>query len=234
MDLAEIDIDRIVKGVLKDLQQSGDGLSIFAGGEKGTEAEVTEQTAGSQNSVQIAERVVTAKLLAENRKQASAIQLDPKAIITPAARDYIKEHGLKVTTGVAANGSAAKIESKRDAGDWLIISVQGSDLLNSAIDSVSRQARIVWEKEAASSVEQAAKRAMTEIESGRRGVFIVTEKIATAACLVNRNDQVRGVAVRCSHDFAELAELDANVVCLPCKGLSFADYRNILKSIVNQ
>lgn len=229
MNLAEIDIDRIVKGVLKDIQRSDVGPSIFA-----EKKEVVKPNNGTQNGVRITGRVITADLLAENKKQAAVIQLEPKAIITPAARDYIKEHGLIIATGISASCNAKKNETKRNAGDWLAITVQGSDLLNTAMDSVSRETQIVWGKETASSVEQAAKRSVEEIGLGRAGVLIVADKIAMAACLVNRNDKVRGVAVRCSHDFAEVAELNANVVCLPGNGLSFTDYRNILKSIVSR
>jgi len=229
MNLAEIDIDRIVKGVLKDLQRSDAGSSIFA-----ERTEVVKQKNGSQNGVRIPGRVITADLLAENKKQSSVIQLEPKAIITPAARDYIKEHGLKIATGISSSCPSNQNETKSEAGNWLAITVQGSDLLNTAMDSVSREAQIAWGNETASSVEQAAKRAVEEIETGRTGVLIVTEKIATAACLVNRNDKVRGVTVRCSHDFADVAELNANVVCLPGNGLSFTDYRNILKSVVTR
>ncbi len=229
MNLAEIDIDRIVKAVLKNLQRSDAGPSIFA-----KKTDVVKQNNDSQTSVQIAGRVITADLLAENKKQAAVIQLEPKAIITPAARDYIKEHGLIIATGITANCDANKNETKRNAGDWLAITVQGSDLLNTAMASVSREAQITWGNETASSVEQAAKRAAEEIGLGRAGVLIVADKIAMAACLVNRNDKVRGIAVRCSHDFAEVTELNANVVCLPGKGLSFTDYRNILKSIVTR
>ncbi len=228
MNLAEIDIDRIVKEVLDDLQHSDPGLSIS---NNKTEP---GQNNKSEQSVRIAGRVITADLLAQKRKQAALIQLEPKAIITPAARDYIQEHGLKITTAISSCNQDDRADFKQESGNWLVITVQHSDLLNSAIDSVSRENRMNWKKEAAGSIEQAAKRAINEIGSGGSGVLIVTDKIATAACLVNRNENVRGVAVRCSHDLSGVKELNANVVCLCGNGLSFTDYRNILKSISDQ
>ena len=234
MNLAGIDIDEIVRNVLKEIQyKSADSSSVSATKIPVAKAAAKEK-APQSNTVRIEGRVVTADLLSEYRKRSSRIQLDSKAIITPAARDYIKEQGLQIAMEPQPEQATSQ-KTESGTGKYLSLVVQSCDALESATASVSRQIGSGWNQEIIETTEQAAERAKQEIQSGKcKVVLIFSEKTATAACLVNRNEKLRGVAIRRASDVSDVAELNANIVCIPGCGLSFVDYRNILKSVVTK
>lgn len=228
MNLAEINIDQIVSNVLKEIQHRGGGSSA--------DSAKVEETTTSINVIQITERVITADLLSNLTSRSSVVQLEPKAIITPAARDYIKEQGLQVSSKIESAGQSDPDKSNNQAVEnWLALVVHSSESLESALASVSREKGVSWNQESVETTEKAALQAAQEIKSGNStGVVIFCEKSATAACLVNRNEFIRGVAVRRPSESSDIEELDANVVCLPGRGLSFTEYRNILKSFISR
>ncbi|MBL4885779.1 MAG: hypothetical protein JKY95_14765 [Planctomycetaceae bacterium] len=226
MKLAELNIDQIVNAVLKQIQHGASASSINPVSPK--------QPSSPTGPIQISGRIITADLLSQKTTASASVQFESKAIITPAARDYIKEQRILVSstsvTSQAANSSPAQTSSS-----WLSLGVHSSESLESAAASVIRDSGDIWEQQFVDSTETAAQQAVMEIKSeNKTGVVIFTDQPATAACLVNRNEIIRGVAVRRPNDTSDIAELNANVICIPGRGLSFTEYRNLLKYILSR
>ncbi len=222
MSSSEIDIEAIVRSVLRQMQTPGAAVAVAP------REQVHESGAGSIR--QLPGRVITANLLAEQVKPGDRIQLEQRAIITPSARDYLKTHQISVAESVAGVIARPKsVESSR----WLGLLVETSPALQAALQSVLGSSQAKGMLQRSSSTEEAAATAISEINRGTaQGILILTNRPAVAACLANRHERVRALAVRHRLDLPGVEELNPNVVCLTNQGLGFSDYLPMLRRIL--
>ncbi len=220
MNWNNVDIESIVGNVLAELQQRGHAVS------KQTPA-VSKPEQNGDHLQLLTDRVITADLLAEKVKPAASLSIPAGAIITPAARDYLREKKIQIH-----QRSSGKAKATPAATKWRGLIVSAGDTLKSSLANLQKNSTFGWSQESSDSTEAATETARHELaRGGAHGFVICTDRVATACCLVNRSEQVRGVAISSVKDIPAIAELKANVICLPCNGLSFIDYRTIFRAL---
>ncbi|MBV09325.1 hypothetical protein [Rubinisphaera sp.] len=227
MNLDQIDIDGIVQSVLQQLQRRDDRPLVSA------IKPVSQPKLKSAALIQSA--VVTADLLAEKVGTNKSIRISPKAIITPAARDYLREKNITVESLDSATTQNQTVKSETTQNGWHGLVVSASETLNSCLQNLEKSSNGRWSQELSDSTSAAVKLARQEVARGnKRGYIIFTDKAATACCEVNRSEQVRGVVISRAADLPAIAEVKANVICLPASGLSFMEYRQIFHHLMTE
>jgi hypothetical protein len=221
-------IDRIVQGVLTQL--SGDGVRA----ETKPQA-ATPVTSTADIGVQISERIVTAEVLNERVNGSRVIIVGPKALVTPAAWDLVRERDLTLRRSDAKLQAAdlsqtTSAEKKAPAGQRpLLFLVRNTD----AVERLWSDLQGTWRRELLGCPDDAAKLAISAIARGETNTAVILAQQAhRAACLANRNDVVKAVAVRDAADVPVVRkQLRANVWCVDPSARSWFELRNLIKAI---
>jgi hypothetical protein len=217
-------LDSIVAGVLDRLRGAS---APVAGAAKTAGDGATARGADAPRSPEalvLSDHVLTEAILEEKLKGAKSVRFAPKAVLTPTARDYLRRNGIEW-----AYATKAAAERKSGGGSVAALVVRSTPVLSRVITDVLPGART----ELLSCPDDAAKLAIAEIARGGVGrAVIFAEQTHRAACLANRHEAVKAVAVR---DVAEVAavrkQLRANVWCLDPGGRGYFDLRNVVRAI---
>ncbi len=184
--------------------------------------------------------VITADILLTAATGGSTVTVTPRAIITPAAQDVARERGLEivrqaspqapssavVTAAAGATTVAAPAAPKPGA---LIIVVRHTEHVQRLTSERSGSSRV----EIAGCPDDAAALAISALCRGdAASAIIFAEQTHRAACLANRNERVKAVAVL---DVGEARrvhkQLRANVWCIDPTGRSYFELHNLLRAI---
>ncbi|MBL8850223.1 MAG: hypothetical protein JNG89_11090 [Planctomycetaceae bacterium] len=225
-------IDDIVRGVL---QQLGGGSPRAVAKPSSPVAKVSEsQPRPAVAEVEIAERIVTADLLKERVNGSRLVVVGQKALVTPAAWDFIRERGLTLNRGEAKSPSTTTGSSKSSAPQGaktasLLIVVRSTE----AVERLAADLPGSWRRELLGCPDDAAKLAIGELSrGGTPQAVILAEQAHRAACLANRSDAAKAVAVRDAGDVPVVRkQLRANVWCVDPSGRSWFELRNLLRAI---
>jgi hypothetical protein len=218
MSLPADAIDRIVANVLSQL-----GAPAIAA------PALPAQTPRAGGSLQIASAVVTAELLDDAPRQGT-VQVLPKAIVTPAAWDLARERGLQIRRGAATAAHKATGDAGSAPAGLLLAIVKHTPALKQLCETLPGARR-----ELLGCPDDAAKLAIGEIcRGGVAQTVILAEQIHRAACLANRNESIKAVAVRDAADIKQVrGQLRANVWCISPGGRSYFELKTMLKEIQN-
>jgi hypothetical protein len=232
MNIDSSTIDRIVTGVLNQLAGGADGAA------SGVTAEAPSRR-GRAEKVTITESVVTAQVLLAHVDSDGRIAIPDRAIVTPAAWDAARERGVEIVrtaTTAAKRGDAMTVPAKeqgKSAGVGLpqLLVVHSTD----ALERVWENIRDGWRRELLGCPDDAAALAMSAICRGETStVVILATQTHRAACLANRNEQVKSVAIRDAGDVrAARKQLRANVWCLDPVGRSWFELRTLLRTVTD-
>ncbi|QDU39416.1 hypothetical protein Mal4_37610 [Maioricimonas rarisocia] len=182
------------------------------------------------------EAVITADILERKATGTSVVEVGKKAVITPAARDTARERGIEIIrTGESTRSNAhpkadaVRPDAKPGSPSALVCVVRHTDAVDRVVDDVLPGAK----KELLGCPDDAAKLAISAICRGETGqVLIVAEQTHRAACLANRNDKVKAVAVRDVLDVKAIRkQLRANVWCIDPTDMSWFELRQLIRSI---
>jgi hypothetical protein len=173
--------------------------------------------------VVLAERVVTAAALAEKTRPGQAVWLVEGAVVTPAARDFIKQHRLRVGRAIPRGADPARRSSLR------ILVCATDHALRGALQSLPSGA---CEQRLAGTTDEAVADAVAALARGEVDrMVLVTGEPHRAACEANRHRAVRAAAVRPSDDVVGvLAECRANLLAVPPRGSSVQAWRKLLQA----
>lgn len=220
MSLSTTTIDRIVANVLNQLSTGEKDAAQVAVKES---SDISQEPAAS-----LSEAVITAELLTPFAPD-EVVQLLPKAIITPAANDLIREKNLRIVRGDVAKGQMTSRQQKTfQTTKTSVAIVRHTPAMQQAIDELGE-----LQKELLSCPDDAAKFAISEVcRSGATTVLLFAEQTHRAACLANRNDRIKAVAVKDATDVKEVRkQLRANVWCIDPTDRSYFEIKNLLKVI---
>lgn len=236
-------IDRIVAGVLNQLSAGGDGAPVGFTTETrrhgGRAAqEVSREALPSVNEsggTTIDADVVTADVLLEHLGSGSTIVVPQRAIVTPAAWDVARAHDIEILrNGDRFHGSAAHLKwaAKPTANTSLralMIIVRFTDALGRLCDDLDGQ----WRRELSGCSDDAAALAVSSICRGDASrVVIFAAQSHRAACLANRNERVKAVAIHTAGDVPSVrSQLRANVWCIDPADRSWFELRNLVRAV---
>lgn len=207
MTRATPDIDEIVREVLRRL----DAMSA-----PGQESERNSVLEVSQNVVAVAD--------VEGRLDGmSAVAVRPRAVVTPAARDYLNDRNVALTFSV---GQACS----KSIRQRILVGIDGSDRgareLVAGIDRAEADCQTIEKSGLVELIDSVADYVRTD---GRGGVLL-TADTAAAVCLANRSTHVRASLAASACDAkAARTSIAANVLIVDPRKTDQARLRAILR-----
>ena len=226
-------IDRIVAGVLTQLAADGRGVTTETRRQGEDVGNDLAPSGARGHRTFISANVVTAEIVNESISNGNPLVVGDRAIVTPAAWDIAREKGIEITradSGLAAHlKCAAKPESTSVATLPLMIVVRNTD----SVDRLWDNMRTAWRRELLGCPDDAASLATSAVCRGESStVVILAEQIHRAACLANRKEKVKAVAISDASDVRTVKkQLRANVWCLDPSNRSWFELRNTLRAI---
>lgn len=216
-------IDRIVAEVMSQLRNEPAAA---------TDANVANE---NTSAFVLAGRVITGDMLAEQAGGRSRIHVQPNALLTPSAKDWLKKHKVELTraagTRTTTQRTALPNPPKSCGAKLLIVVHDGNKVAEAVIDELLRNSST--DQTTATSAETAAAFAVESIKdvAGKR-VIVFTEKTHWVACLGNRNEAVRAATVNSVAEVeGVLSVMNGNVFAINVHGRSFFELRNLVRAI---
>jgi hypothetical protein len=193
-------IDRIVRGVLH-------GLHGADAAPPSKPIAVSPASPAASSPARLSQAVITAEVLSQNVPLgANAVAITSKAILTPAALDVVRARRLLIQRAAPP----AVVSEAKSKGLALIVAA------TPVLDRLLKGRASDWRRELLGCPDDAAKLAAGSICRGEADVVVIfARQFHRAACLANRNDRVKAVAVN-SVDELRIAreQLRVNVICL--------------------
>ena len=149
----------------------------------------TDPAEGSSSplAVQISDLVITQALLSGAVNGSRQVRISPKAILTPSARDYVNQQGIKIVRETAAAKSVAPIR-------WQVIVSKSNPQIAGAVESLP-QLGVAVDLRLSGLPAEAATQATSALCRGEAAqVVVFTDQPELVACLANRNERVRAAA----------------------------------------
>jgi hypothetical protein len=176
----------------------------------------------ASNEVRISERVITGELL-RRLAVGAVVQVSPKALLTPSARDAVASLKLQVVRESAAGPTTAGRQTS-----WLVLSAQPGTALDSALPGWKTAGGRVELRRTATPAETAEQAIGALCRGEAQGVLVLSPEPEWIACLANRNDRVRGASVATAAALSRLsAGLKFNLLAVDGRGLTAADWNAV-------
>lgn len=242
MSLDAATIERLVREVLREMepQPAAAPRPVLASIARLTEKSIPLATGVATAAevrpdfVDCSERVVTANWLQEHVPSGQRVRLGAKAIITPAAHDWLKQKHIAWEQGTASSAPASAAPSTVIANSrWKIIQQATAGIATAAVKSVQQQLRTAVEL-CGSTAEAIVLGRSLICRGDHHGVVVLTNQPQLVACQVNRQEQVRAVEVRDFREWSTLQrELNPNIACVNPSAKSLAELKHLLSQIVS-
>jgi hypothetical protein len=228
MNLDSTTVERIVAGVLNQLATGRVSAPVDLSAQ-------TEKREGSAEPVKLAADVVTAEVLLKESNGHSRIIVSERAVVTPAAWDAAKERGVEIVRSPGSNrddcpgNTTSDGQGSVDAASSLLCVVRNTD----AVDRIWDDLKTDWRRELLGCPDDAAALAISAVCRSEAGtIVILAEQAHRAACLANRNERVKAVAIQDSGDVRTIRQqLRANIWCLDPTGRSWFELRNLFRAV---
>ncbi|WP_299463615.1 hypothetical protein [uncultured Gimesia sp.] len=221
MQFTEELVNQVVANVLSALSRQG----------KAGQATGSAPSAATLNaSVILSEKVITADLLAEKTKGQSVVGIAAGSILTPAAKDYLREFKVSVHRPTAVG-----VPRANQGTPWRAIVLSNSAAVENALKTIEQQTNSRWSQELSASLEEAASNAISSLcRADAAGVVLFASAAEKAACLANRNQKVRAAAIQdVNHLRTVFTHMSPNLICVNPDKKSFIELRNLIKTFVS-
>ena len=211
-------IEAITASVLRELASRG--VAVGANPRSGTRhssVSAVSPKSGDSGYV-IADKVVTEDALVAAGAAGQTVSLPVGAIITPSGHDYIRRHGVTVTSGISQS-----VAAKSASG--LLIAI-GNRRGDSAVPAASSAK---WQVVKAGCEFDAAGKATKQNQSP---IVCSGGEASVTACLVNRNANIRAAVITQNTDIKLLSSvMNPQVLCLDSSGWSFAALLRLFRQL---
>lgn len=187
MDFAPAQIELIVNRVLERLRNT---RFPARGGQESNELRVTE-------------RVVTARLLHDRLTGIQKLVLEPNSLLTPAARDLLKDKGIQIDQSGTAAGNGIESTNGGSAAQVQIVNDNGCE----------------------------TQALMKSIQSAQRGgkIIVNTDRPHLLLCRLNRQESIRAAIVESSRCLPRaIKQLDPNVFVVDSTRTSLPQLNQVL------
>jgi len=221
MQFSEELVNQVVANVLSTISKMGSG-----GQASGSAPSVTT----ADTSVVLSNKVITADLLAEKIKGQSVVGIAAESILTPSAKDYLREFRVSV------HRSTSVASSRKEQGTpWRAIVLSNSSAVENTLATIEQQTNTRWSQELSASLEEAIKDAISSLcRADAAGIVLFAEAAENAACLANRNQKIRAVAIQDVNQLRTvITQMSPNLICVNPAQKSFMELRNLVKAFAN-
>jgi len=217
-------IDEIVSRVLKELRTKEAAAPSVPAAVPALTQNPVQRPANSEVAVTAA--VVTGELLEKSIGGAKRVRVAPKAILTPSARDVVRQRGLEIVRESAAS-------TKAPTAAWRVLISSAGPQVDSALDDL-RSSGVGFDRQLTGTTEEAVTAAISALSRGEvKGIVLLTGSPELAACLANRSERVKAVALR---DVALLGDIrrqfEPNLIAIDPGNRNSFELRQILKGVV--
>lgn len=217
---ATLDIDLIVREVLKRLAQI-EAAPVETKAESGMrKAEETDSSV-----LIVAERVVTIEGLRGKLDQVRRVQVRPKAVVTPAVRDLLREKKIVLEVGAATTAKADRPVVRLAAG------VADTTFNTAGVLRSLSNTGVNVEQLARTGMKTVVSELADQVRKNGSLALLFTEQTLAAVCLANRFPGVRAAAGGCvpSVEKAQKA-IGVNLLVVNPRGKSASELENIVKT----
>jgi len=221
MQFSEELVNQVVANVLSTISQMGNG-----GQTAGSAPSVTK----ADSSVVLSDKVITADLLAEKIKGQTVVGIAAESILTPSAKDYLREFRVNV------HRPASVASSRKEQGTlWRAVVLSNSSAVENTLATIEQQTNTRWSQELSASLEEAIQDAISSLcRADAAGVVLFAEAAEKAACLANRNQKIRAVAIQDVNQLRNvITQMSPNLICVNPADKSFIELRNLMKTFAN-
>ncbi|MCA9069745.1 MAG: hypothetical protein KDA84_12520 [Planctomycetaceae bacterium] len=217
-------IDQIVFEVLAQLRQRvGSSNTSHSNGQPTHKPEPPQLA-----EIQLVDAVITAETLKKAAIGGGIVNVPPKAIVTPSARDYLREHKIQLVQG----GINPTQEKRSSDTRGIIVASHFPGVVKTFLDEVKRQYSSSWNVEIESGNAQVIERTRSIVCRGESPqVLVFVKEPHRVACFVNRNSQCRAAVVQRGADVETVrAEIGANVICISPEQPTYMELRKIFRA----
>ena len=190
-----------------------------------------EQSAPPSNPAtpKFTQSVITADCLERNLNGNTRILIGSNSIITPSARDVLRERNIDWSR------ADAKTSADADRARWTVAVVDSTPAVEAAITDQTERGGVCWQRQSGGDARAALTRLLSDCElDNSDGTVVITREPELAACLANRHRRVRAAVVRDVQHVKNIRQqIGANWFCLDANRLSFIEIRNLLTEISN-
>lgn len=212
MTFSSTQIEVITQSVLRELRSRG--VAIAAEHSSDPRPEVRPGADVLASGCGLNEKVITEDTLAAAEAAGRTVHISPGAVITPSGHDYIRRHGVTVTSSGKTNSPVA---------DGTVIVMEDSPAALSAATTAG------WQTDSAGCEFEAASKAKTHLSGP---VVCSVEEPSTTACLLNRSVDIRAAVITHTTDIRLLGSvMNPHVICLSPAGWSFAALLKLLRHL---
>lgn len=220
MQFSEELVNQVVANVLSAISQQGNS---------GQASGSAPAVATPDSSVVLSEKVITADLLAEKVKGQSVVGIAAGAILTPTAKDYLREFKISV------HRSSSVASSKEQGAPWRAVVLSSSSAVKNTLTTIEQQTNARWSQELSASLDEAVKDAVSSLcRADAGGVVLFAEATEKAACLANRNQKIRAASIQDVNQLRTvISQMSPNLICINPAQKSFIELRNLVKAFAN-
>ncbi len=179
----------------------------------------------------ITEAVITEEVLRTELDGQDEIVFQSKAIITPSAQDYLRENHIRWNRqSVSHNNSGSSLSS-----NWKIWIASPTEQIETILKEINKNRNNAIPVKLSADLNESVSDATSgicraEMSSG----VILTESPEEAACLLNRNQKIKAVAISSTNQLQEIrSNWNPNLYCVTPSGHSYFELRNLIKAIIN-
>jgi hypothetical protein len=147
------------------------------------------ETTAATTAIGLVGRVISLADVKRLPADAREVQVSTGALITPAAKDELRERGVQIVRG--EQNSTTKT-TERSATSLVIGTVEPTAVIDQAVSGLRKQKQVIEQLPRLPLAEQIDALVDPVVQGGRRGV-LVTSEVAAALCLANRHGGVRAV-----------------------------------------
>ncbi|MBX9789516.1 MAG: hypothetical protein K2Y37_11425 [Pirellulales bacterium] len=207
---------RLVERIVREV------LARLAAAEKATAK--SEPASGS--AMGLVGRVISLADLKQLTDETRELQVATEALITPAAKDELRERGIQVVRG--QQQSTTKNTGSSATG--LVVGTTEAPIpIDTALTGLRRQKIEIQQLPRLPLVEQIDAIVEQVVRGGRRGV-LVTSEVAGALCLANRQRGVRAVTGATEQGVRrDVEQLAANLLVVDSAGRSTFEHLQLLR-----
>ena len=230
-------IDQIVRSILEQFQRGENVARIVPASGGRASAAGWSPPGANNNSVQASTEeiktftleapVITGDVLQQHINGATRITIAQHAILTPSARDLIRQRGITIHRQTATATQSAI------GNRWTAIVTKTTPALQIALDDAIQSPGAIVSRELVGTIDEAVQTAVSLIcRADADGAIIFSEHPQRAACLANRNRRIRAAMANDAGSVKSVtAAMGANLLCINPVDLPFFGLRNILRQL---
>lgn len=218
-------IEAITQDVLRELKSRGVVVAAAAPSKsKSKSAGATGDVSAKKRSqrtedsvVELNQKVLTEASLSAANVGGGTVRVPADAVVTPSGRDFIRRHGIRLTSATSVSSAAGVRASLVLAGDCSAAS--------------SAAASVGWDVVKAGCDPDAAYQTRQLLP---HPVVTCSRQPAVVACLLNRDPAVRAAVVDSAVSLTGLqSAMNPQVLCVSPQSWSFAGFRRLFDALKN-